>query len=164
MEGGFHNMKPLSTIEAKNILNDISKKENMNVDKQIDDIDYFGCVTQSVLLFINKYRPLEQLATYNHIYNNRRKNPLYRNLVNEHLPIEERAVALSSYVTQVLIHSKNLIRDNKEEDSEYYLKEISHLDVVTNALMRYAKYNDVDELNRVFMMIRDVFKNLYFDM
>ena len=150
-------MKPLSMEEAKNILIDISKSENISVDEQIDSIDYYGCVTQSVLLFINKYRPLEQLATYNHIYNNRRKNPLYGNLVNERLPVEERAIALSSYVTQVFIHSKNLIRDNKAEDSEYYLKEISQLDVVTNALMRYAKYNDIDELNRVFMMMRDVF-------
>lgn len=155
-------MKPISIQDACNLLYDIGENENINVEKYIEDINRCDCVPVNVLIFINKYRPVDQLATYNHIYNTRRKNPLYRNLVNESLPIEEKAIALSSYVTQMLIKSKELKRDGREEDSKDYLK-ISNIDIVTNALNEYANNDNEELLVRVFMMIRDVFKNIFFD-
>lgn len=155
-------MKPISIQDAYGLLYDIRDNENVDITKYTTDIERCECVPVNVLIFINKYRPVEQLATYNHIYNTRRKNPLYRNLVNENLPVEEKAIALSSYVTQILIKAKELKRSGRIDDSKDYLK-ISNIDVVTDALCKYANDDNEVLLNNVFMMIRDVFKNIFFD-
>ena len=155
-------MKPINVQEAYNILYDIRDNEGINIDRQVSNIELCKRVPLEVLIFINKYRPIEQLSTYNHIYNNRRKNPLYHNLVNENLPLEEKALALSSYVTQVLIKSKELVKNGRLQDSSDYLK-FTQIDKVLSALSDYAVNDNSVELNKVFFMIRDIFKNLYFD-
>ena len=136
-------------------------KENFNVDtsRYVREVAQNDTVPVSTVLFINKYKPLEQFYTYNKIHENRRKNPLYKNLVNENLSESEKAIALSSFVTQSMIHNKELIKEGKESDSKEFL-DIMNVNTVLEALSDYAVGNS-DKLNECFAMVREVFKKLF---
>jgi len=153
-------MKTINKAQAYSDLKYI--KEHFNVDtlkyvKEVAEND--GIIPPSTIIFINKYKPLEQFYTYNKVYENRKKNPLYKNLVNENLDVEERAIALSSFVTQVMIHNKELMKENKKQDSKEFL-ELMNVNTILEALNDYSIGNE-KKLNESFDMVRDVFKNLY---
>ena len=136
-------------------------KENFNVDtsKYVREVAQSDNVPVSTVLFINKYKPLEQFYTYNKIHENRRKNPLYKNLVNENLAEPEKAIALSSFVTQSMIHNKDLLKEGKENDSREFL-DIMNVNTVLEALSDYSNGSS-DKLNECFNMVREVFKKLF---
>lgn len=146
-----------STAYAK--LTEIKQKYGINVSPYIKQVAESESVPYDILVFINKYSPIPQLEVYNKIYNNRRKNPLYKNLVNENLPIEERAIALSSLLTQTLITTKFSVKDKKLYEVKEYAT-LMNIDKITEALMQYVNGDDT-LLNKTFLEIRDVFKQLY---
>ena len=116
-------------------------------------------VPTDVLIFINKHVGLPQLFTYNEVYDRRRNNPLYKNLVNENLEDENKAIALSSLLTQTFIHTKQLVKENKQSDIPEYT-DIMNVKAITEALNDYANGN-AKKLNEVFFEIRDLLKELY---
>lgn len=114
-------------------------------------------IPYEVLVYVNRFDPIPQLETYNRIYERRRKNPLYKNLVNENLPDIEKAIALSSLLTQSFIRMKEL---NEEERIEY--SDIMNISVITDALSRYSVLGDTEYLTEIFLLVRDVFKKLFY--
>lgn len=152
-------MKALDKNSAYAQLTTIKEKYNVDVSRYMREVAMTNSVPASTIIFINKYIPLDQLYTYNKIHENRRKNPLYKNLVNESLPDAEKAIALSSFVTQVMIHAKELLKDNKQDDYNEYMK-LMCITEIFHALNEYANGN-TDILNETFYQIRRMFKNLY---
>jgi hypothetical protein len=152
-------MKAITKNTAYARLTDIKEKYNINVSPYIHKVAESNDVPYDVLIFINKYESIPQLEVYNHIYNNRKKNPLYKNLVNENLPIEEKAIALSSLLTQTLITTKFSVRENKHDEVKEY-SELMNLDKVTESLMEYVNGNP-KLLEETFTEIREIFKQLY---
>ena len=152
-------MQQFTKSRAYAMLTEIREKHDISVSPYIHKVAENDTVPYEVLVFINKYEPLPQLEVYNHIYNNRKRNPLYKNLINENLCVEERAVALSSLLTQTLITTKFSVRNKKLEEVKEYA-DLMNLDMVTEALMQYVNGDDT-LLNEVFMYIRDVLKQLY---
>ena len=138
---------------------EIKKKNRVNITEQLKKLAVGDSIPYDVICFINRYLPIEYLETYNHIYKNRRKNPLYKNLVNENLSSVDQAIALSSLLTQTLIHSKNLNKKGMKESAREHLS-VMNTDEVVSALKGYMNGNE-KHLNEVFLMVRDVFKNLY---
>lgn len=112
-------------------------------------------VPYDVIVFINKHLPLPVLETYNHIYRNRRKNPLYKSLVNESATPEEQAISLSSLVTQILIRGKSL---TKQESVEHM--NTMQLKGILRALEAFSE-GDNKTLRETFLSVRDVFKRLF---
>lgn len=134
-------------------------KEKADITEQLKKLALSETVPYDVICFINKYIPIDLLETYNHIYTNRRKNPLYKSLVNENLKAEDQAIALSSLLTQTLIHSKNLKKKGYQKESRNHLN-VMNTDEIIRALESYAN-GDEKTLNKVFLMVRDVFKELF---
>lgn len=152
-------MRQFTKGRAYALLTEIKEKNNINVSPYIHRVAQSDDVPYDVLVFINRYSPIPQLEVYNHIYENRKRNPLYKNLVNENLSVEERAIALSSLLTQTLIQTKFSVRDKKTEEVKEYA-DLMNLDMVTEALMQYVNGDD-KLLNETFLDIRDVLKKLY---
>jgi len=153
-------MKTINKTSVYAKLLDIKENKEVDTSKYVREMVGSDTVPFNVLVFINKHYPIEQLAVYNKIYESRRNNPLYKNLVNENLPIEEMAISLSSFLTHTLIKSKETIKEGREEDGFEYLN-ITNSEEITNALHEYAKTGETDKLVETFLSIREVFKNLY---
>ena len=113
-------------------------------------------VPVDTLKFINQHFPLDSIKTFEDIYDMRRKNPLYKNLVNENSSAEDKAIALSSLLTRAMIRMSN-INESKRKDyaSEMKLKEISE------SLNDYSYNKNVDKLNEVFNDTRSFIKELF---
>lgn len=152
-------MKTLDKNSAYAKLASIKESNGIDVSRYMREVASSDIVPITTLIFINKYYPLDQLYTYNKIHENRRKNPLYKNLVNEALPESDRAIALSSFVTQVMIHAKDLKSNSKIEDADRYM-EIMDIGSILDAIKMYSE-GSPDKLNEVFIQIRRVFKNLF---
>lgn len=118
-----------------------------------------GDVPYKTIAIINKYEPIDTLFTYNKVYENRRKNPLYKNLVNESLPLNEKAIALSSLSTQILIHMKDLMNEGKEREAEEFA-EMMDLKNISESILEYTKGND-EMLIESAVSVRKIFKTLF---
>ena len=132
------------------------KTEGRDTSKYIRMLAKSDTVPYDVIVFINKNIRLEQFSTYNHIYENRNKNPLYKNIVNENASIEDRALALSSILTQTIIQSKKLNEDSKQDNYN-----IMNSGDILEALNEYIVYGNPDKVIEVSSGIRDLFKKLY---
>lgn len=152
-------MKSMNKARAYAALKEIKNNKGIDVSKYVQSTALSEQVSVDTVVFINKHKPLEQFYTYNKIHENRRKNPLYKNLVNENLSVPDMAIALSSLVTQAMIHNKELLKENKVEDADEFL-DIMNLDSVFEALKQYADGNS-SKLVEVFKDIRNTFKLLY---
>lgn len=153
----YNRLETLSKSSAYSKLIEIgNSNKDVDVSKYISEMVGSDSVPFDVLVFINKYIPIPQLETYNSIYWKRRKNPLYRNMVNESLPPIDKALALSSFMTRAIITMKDLPESNRQEYAD-----IMNIPIISEAISRYTNYGDSDTLEEVFMMVRDVFKKLY---
>lgn len=148
-------MKGVDKAYAYAKLYSIKEEHNVDVSKYMKVLAESDSIPYEVIIFINKYYPIPQLATYNNIYEKRHNNPLYKNLVNESLPDEEKAVALASLLTRAFISAKMLEEQYRKEFSD-----IMHVELICEALCEYSN-GDAKKLNEVFFMIRDLMKKLY---
>lgn len=133
-------------------------KENYKVDttKYLRETVSSSTIPYSTIVFINKYYPIPHLATYNKIHERRKNNPLYRNLMNENASIENMALALSSVLTQSLIHGKTL---SDEDRKEYY--SLMNTDLICESLTDYTINGNTEKLRNTFLEIRNVMKTLF---
>lgn len=150
-------MKCLDKSSIYSTLFEIKETHNEDISKYIKEVSRSDTsIPSNTLKFINKYHPLQQLETYNQIYNRRYKNPLYKNLVNEDLPVEEKAIAISSLITQSLIRMKSLDENDRKEFAY-----IMNFNTLVESLNNYASTGDDVMLNDTFMNVRNVLKNLF---
>lgn len=157
-------MITINKFVAYTKLSEIKSKFNSEkvieaADNHIKRVFNEDTVPYDTIVFINEYEPLDQLSVYNRIYNNRRRNPLYKNLVNENLSLADKAIALNSLLTQILINNKKLEESNKKEDAELF-KDFMSASEIHNAVVEYLKGNN-DKLLETFDMVRDTLKRLY---
>lgn len=132
------------------------KEEGIETSKYVRMLANSDSVPYDVLVFVNRYKPLDQLCIYNHVYENRRNNPLYKNIVNESASVEDKALAMSSLVTQTLIKCKTMDESSKQE-----LIGIMNIDIILEALHSYMVDGNSQKLQETALGIRDVFKRLY---
>lgn len=152
-------MKTINKSKAYVDLKYIKENCNVNTKEHFEKVLNSDSVPVETVIFINKYKPIEQFYTYNKIYENRRKNPLYKNLVNEDLSEADIAIALSSLVTQSMIHNKELLKEQRYEDSQEFL-DMMNLTEILDSLTQYS-VGDSNKLHESHKMVRDVFKKLF---
>ena len=131
------------------------KKQGIDITEQVKKIAGKDEVPLSVVKFINEYIPQQQIATFEHIHGKRHKNPLYKNLVNENLNVEDKAIALSSLLTQTMIGLKNIDDDSKKD----YCKTMM-VEEILKAIDSYST-GDKDKLLEVSNSIRNKIKEIY---
>ena len=105
------------------------------------------------------FQALQIYNTYNTIYDSRNKNPLYRNLKNANLKINELAIALSSLVTKILI-SCSKIQDTEER---LLFATAMNVNELNNAITKYALTDDASDLIECGKQVRELLALLYID-
>lgn len=142
-------------------LYEIEERNKIPVGRLIQKIVRNEIIPIEVIKIINKYDKdfLQIYNTYNVIYTSRNKNPLYRNLRNKNLSVEETAIAISSLVTKVLI-SCSKIEDINER---MLFAQAMNIENLNEALTQYSIYNKSDDLLKCAQEIRDLLKILYSD-
>ena len=142
-------------------LYEIEEQNKIPVGRLIQKIVRNEIIPIEVIKIINKYDKdfLQIYNTYNVIYTSRNKNPLYRNLRNKNLSVEETAIAISSLVTKVLI-SCSKIEDINER---MLFAQAMNIENLNEALIQYSIYNKSDDLLKCAQEIRDLLKILYSD-
>ena len=140
-------------------LYDIEEKEDLKLGREVQKVIRNEIIPIEIIKLINKYDKgfLQIYDTYNTIYNSRNKNPLYRNLRNKDLEIEELAIALSSLVTKILI-SCSKIED--EEEKKIFAKAMN-IDRINNALTDFGLNRDGSKLLECGKEVRELLQILY---
>lgn len=140
-------------------LYDIEEKEDLKLGREVQKVIRNEIIPVEIIKLINKYDKgfLQIYDTYNTIYNSRNKNPLYRNLRNKDLEIEELAIALSSLVTKILI-SCSKIED--EEEKKIFAKAMN-IDRINNALTDFGLNRDNSKLLECGKEVRELLQILY---
>ena len=142
-------------------LYEIEESEGIKLGREVQKVIRNEIIPIEVIKLINKYDKnfLKIYDTYNVIYMSRNKNPLFRNLKNKNLSIEEKAVALSSFVTKIFI-SCTKIEDVNEK--LLYTKAMD-LPGILNALSIYSNNKDDSLLLDYFNQINELINILYLD-
>lgn len=140
-------------------LYDIEEKYDLKLGKEVQKVVRNEMIPLDIITLINKYDKefLQIYDTFNTIYNSRNKNPLYRNLKNTDLVISEKAIAMSSLVTKILI-SCSKIQDIEERK---LFASAMGVDKINQALTNYAMYNDESKLLELSQEVKDLLQLLY---
>lgn len=142
-------------------LYEIEEQNKIPVGRLIQKIVRNEIIPIEVIKIINKYDKdfLQIYNTYNVIYTSRNKNPLYRNLRNKNLSVEETAIAISSLVTKVLISCSKI----EDVNERMLFAQAMNIENLNEALTQYSIYNKSDDLLKCAQEIRDLLKILYSD-
>lgn len=150
-------MSELSKSFIYSQLHKIHKEKNINVDDYIMQLMGSDIVPYTVIVFVNKYYPIANLAMYNEIFNKRhRKSPLFKNLMKTNLPVSEKAIVLSSLLTQCLISIKHSSTESNMEAIDSI-----NVDLIIDTLYNYMTHQDIDRVNEIFEMYQIMFKTLF---
>lgn len=140
-------------------LYEIEEKTDLKLGREVQKVVRNENIPVDIIKLINKYDRgfLQIYDTYNTIYNSRNKNPLYRNLKNPNLVIEEVAIAISSLVTKILI-SCSKIQDEKERQ---IFANAMNIDQLNSSLTKYALLGDTMDLMENAKQVRELLEMLY---
>ena len=140
-------------------LYEIEETTDTKLGREVQRVVRSEIVPMDIIKLINKYdnKFLQIYDTYNTIYNSRNKNPLYRNLRNPNLPIEEKAIAISSLVTKILISCSKI----KDIEERCIFANAMNVDQLNNSLSEYALYGKQDNLLENCKQVRELLELLY---
>ena len=140
---------------------EIEEKTDLKLGREVQKVVRSENIPIDIIKLINKYDKefLQIYDTYNTIYNARNKNPLYRNLRNQNLIIEEKAIAISSLVTKILISCSKI--DNEEEKRIF--ANAMNIEQLNSALTKYALLGDATELLDNANQVRELLEMLYIE-
>ena len=140
-------------------LYEIEEKYNIKTGSEVQKVVRNEIIPINVIKLINKYDKqfLKIYNTYNTIYMSRNKNPLYRNLRNEGLPVEEKAIALSSLVTKILISCSKI----KDKNERLLFSKIMDVKGINNAITLYSINDDPTQLLNYFNQVSELLHILY---
>lgn len=142
-----------------NKLYNIKKRTGLEVDNEIQITAYSQIIPLEVIEFIkNNDKSFNKLyETYYIIYKAKNKNPLYRNLINPYIDIDECAIAISSLITKFLITISKIT--NLKERADFV--EECELQVFNEAIIEYTVYNNKSKLIECANNIREFLESCF---
>lgn len=152
-------------ITKKDIIQKLYEIEEQNEDlklgREVQRVVRSEVIPIDIIKLINKYDKnfLQIYDTYNTIYNSRNKNPLYRNLRNPNLITTEKAIAISSLVTKILISCSKI----EDETERQIFANAMNIDQINLALTKYALTGDEGDLLDIAKQVRELLEILYED-
>lgn len=152
-------MKQLTKQDILNKLYDIAEKEHLDFTREVQKTIRNEIVPMEVIKILNKYDKsfLPVYDTYNTIYLSRSRNPLYRNLRNKYIEVEEAAIALSSLVTKILISISKM----PEEDRTLFAI-IMNVEGLNEAITEYSNGNK-DLIMEQHSQVRELLELLFLE-
>lgn len=136
-------------------LNKIASIEEIDITPYMEMMLGSDEIPYEVVVFVNKHIPIERFTTYNEIYKKRNNSTLFRNLVRKNITVEEKAIVLSSLLTQSLISLKHS-KSNKDD-----LIETLNVDLLISTLSEYLYNENVEAVNELYNMFQVIFKTLF---
>lgn len=142
-------------------LYDIEEQNNLKLGNEVQRVIRSEIIPIDIIKLVNKYDKefLQIYNTYNTIYLSRKRNPLYRNLKNKNLDIKEKAIALSSLVTKILISCSKI----SDIDERTLFAKVMDIEGINEALTEYAIYNDSTKLLKCSNEVKELLDILYTD-
>lgn len=142
-------------------LYELEETNNLKLGREVQKVIRSELIPLDVIKLINKYdkKFLQIYDTVNAIYKSRYRNPLYRNLKNKNLDTPEIAIAMSSFVTKILISCSKI----KDEQERLIFSKAMNIDGINQALTEYAVFNKDEALNQCFNEVRQLLKDLFSD-
>ena len=142
-------------------LYEIEENNDIKLGREVQRVVRSENIPMDIIKLINKYDTnfLQIYDTYNVIYNSRNRNPLYRNLRNQELDIAEKAIAISSLVTKILISCSKI----EDVEERRLFADAMNIDQLNKALTEYAIYNDATNLIDNANQVRELLLLLYKD-
>lgn len=152
-------MKQLTKQDILNKLYEIAEKEHLDFTREVQKTIRNEIVPMEVIKILNKYDKsfLPVYDTYNTIYLSRSRNPLYRNLRNKYIEVEEAAIALSSLVTKILISISKM----PEEDRTLFAI-IMNVEGLNEAITEYSNGNK-DLIMEQHSQVRELLELLFLE-
>lgn len=140
-------------------LYDIEENEGLKLGREVQKVVRNEIIPVEIISLINKYDKefLQIYDTYNTIYQSRNRNPLYKNLRNKNISIEELAIAISSLVTKILISCSKI---NNEEERRLFAIAMN-VEQLNNALTKYSILGDQLDLIDNAKQVRELLEILY---
>lgn len=148
-------MKEITKSYLYNKLREINQSKNIDVSNLVVKTMLSDEVPYEVIVFVNKHSPIDMFVTYNEIYKKRRNSPLFRNIVSKDNTIEEKAIILSSLLTQSFIGIKH-----SKEDREAIANSIN-VDMIMEALNSYIYEGNTIKLEEAFDTFQVIFTTLF---
>ena len=136
---------------------EIRDTHHVDVSTYLTKLAASSTIDSSILEFISSYESASTSlneTVVNDIYDRRHKNPLYKSLVNESASNVDKAIALSSYITRVLIASKSL-----DDVSRHKLLNEMQIHSVSSALSKYS-IDDTNAMLSTFDTLRSMIKSI----
>ncbi len=142
-------------------LYEIEENTDLKLGREVQKVVRSEIIPIDIIKLINKYDTgfLQIYDTYNTIYNSRNRNPLYRNLRNGELDIKEKAIALSSLVTKILISCSKIEDDNER----IMFANAMNVEQLNNAITEYAMLGKTENLLESCKQVRELLELLYTD-
>ena len=140
-------------------LYDIEENEGLKLGREVQKVVRNEIIPVEIISLINKYDKefLQIYDTYNTLSQSRNRNPLYKNLRNKNISIEELAIAISSLVTKILISCSKI---NNEEESRLFATAMN-VEQLNNALTKYSILGDQSDLIDNAKQVRELLEILY---
>lgn len=153
-------MKQLTKQDILNKLYEIAEKEGVDFTKEVQRTIRNEVVPMEVIKILNKYDKsfLPIYDTYNTVYLKRFNNPLYRNLRNPYIEVNEAAIALSSLVTKMLISISKM----PEEDITLF-STVMNIQGINEALTKYAVDRDEEDIMEQHRQVRELLELLFLE-
>lgn len=151
-------MKQLTKQDILNKLYEIAEKEGLDFTREVQKTIRNEVVPMEVIKILNKYDKefLPIYDTYNTVYLKRFNNPLYRNLRNAYIEVEEAAIALSSLVTKMLISISKM----PKEDRGLFAR-VMNIDGINLAITNYSIFGKEDDLMEQHAQVRELLELLF---
>lgn len=151
-------MKQLTKQDILNKLYEIAEEEGLDFTREVQKTIRNEVVPMEVIKILNKYDKefLPIYDTYNTVYLKRFNNPLYRNLRNAYIEVEEAAIALSSLVTKMLISISKMPR----EDRGLFAR-VMNIDGINLAITNYSIFGKEDDLMEQHSQVRELLELLF---
>lgn len=149
----------MDKLHAYKALFEIKSDHSVDIDqytRQLAKMRKDESIPIEVLKFINEYKPLPSFETVNYLHENCKSNRLYRRLVNEDQSVENKTVALTSFLNQCIIKLKSISENYVRKD---YIDNLKLL-IIVESLQEYLKTGNEDAINEAFDLIRQNIKSI----
>lgn len=152
-------MKQLTKQDILNKLYEIAEAEHLDFTKEVQRTIRNEVVPMEVIKILNKYDKsfLPIYDTYNTIYLSRGRNPLYRNLRNKYIEVEEAAIAISSLVTKILISISKMPKEDR-----VLFAVVMNIEGLNEAITEYSKGNK-DLIMEQHSQVRELLELLFLE-
>lgn len=148
----------MDKLHAYKALFEIKSEHSIDIDQYTKQLASMKneSIPIDVLKFIDKYKPIPYFETIKYLHENCKSNRLYRRLVNEDQSVENKTVALTSFLNQCIIKLKSISENYVRKD---YIDNLKLL-IIVESLQEYLKTGNEDAINEAFDLIRQNIKSI----